>query len=156
MFANGRLPMAAAARGANTTFYLAKVPPTNAGRSLSIQFFDVGDANVAGTLTILRPADATGSAWSCTLQPPPGRQRQPPTRPASTGLRPHERAVDERLPGLAHDGPGGGALGNYSCSPATATGCWVRILFSYPPTDAVLDHTVWEAGVAGDPVRLIE
>ncbi len=52
---------------ANTTsstpeFNLIRVLPGGAGKTLIFTFFDVGDAATSGTMTVLRPTDATGSA----------------------------------------------------------------------------------------------
>ena len=96
VFANGRLPMHAASKGANTTFYLAKVGPENAGRKLSVDLYDVGDAAATGTITIQRPAGAgerpgrapgrapAVSMTRMTFPRPRGAPSQGSTRPTAT------------------------------------------------------------------------
>ena len=47
---------------ASPIFNLVRVLPGAAGKSLVFKFFDVGDAASSGTMTVLRPTEATGSA----------------------------------------------------------------------------------------------
>ena len=45
--------------GATSTFNLVRVIPAAASKNLIIDFFDVGDASAAGTITVLPPLDRT-------------------------------------------------------------------------------------------------
>jgi hypothetical protein len=153
VFANGRLPMAVAAQGANTTFYLAKVGPEQAGRTLSVEFWNVGDAAASGSIEIQRGAGATGSAFSCSFTRV--KKDNGPDTPGASGCHPHERQPGHRIPGQQDDGARTDPLELRlrHLEPELL----VRIVFSSPASGGeALDHTVWSAGVVGDPVRLIE
>lgn len=154
VYANGRMALHAGFAQANTTFYIAKVGPEQAGRTLTVEFFDVGDASVSGTLTIQKPVGSTGSAFTCAFRRVRGSDGVADT-PAGSGCS---------LTNVNSSNGYQGSLttafvsipSNYSCDPNTATGCWVTILFAYPSGGSVSDHTTWNAGVLGDPVRLVE
>ena len=45
---------------------------------------------------------------------------------------------------------------DYTCNFNDPTGCFVRVLIDYPSGSKVFDHTTWSAGVANDPLRLLE
>ncbi len=76
----GRIGIYANSPAANTTFYLARVLPGAKGRTLVLNFFDVGDAAQAGAITVLPPTDANigGAFAGCTYTPPPGNSTGPP------------------------------------------------------------------------------
>lgn len=154
VFANGRMALHAGFAQANTTFYVAKVGPEQAGRTLTVELFDVGDASVAGTLTFVKPAGSTGNAFSCTFRRVRGDNGTTDT-PASSGC-----ALTNVNSSSGYQGSLTTAFiaipTNYSCDPATATGCWVTVTFTYPSGGSVSDHTTWSAGILGDPVRLVE
>src|SRR6185295_10573266 len=52
------------ATGASSQFHLIRVLPGAAGNFISFSFFDVGDATGSGSITVVPPADATGSITS--------------------------------------------------------------------------------------------
>ena len=162
--ARGRMAIYANASGANTVFYLARVLPGAAGRTLAIRFFDTGDAAQAGTIRILPPTDATvqgqGALTSfsgCRYTPPPGGSTGPPWgTPTATGSGCSVSGV--------HSGTWNGQWvewfvpipSGYSCTFSSATGCWVRLQFQYPSGVSVFDTTTWTASIGGNPVRLVE
>lgn len=162
--ARGRMAIYANASGANTIFYLARVMPGAAGRSLAIKFFDTGDAAQAGTITILPPTDASvqgvGALMSfegCTYTAPPGPSTGPPwgtatpTAPGCSVSGVHSSTWDGQWVEWNVPIPPG-----YSCAYTTPTGCWVRIRFQYPGGISVYDTTTWTASIGGNPVRLVE
>ena len=104
-FANGRLPIAAAARGANTTFYLAKVGPEQAGRTLSVEFFDVGDTVATGTITINKGVGSGGSGFTCSFTRIDMNNNNKPAD--LLGLPAPERQPGYRLPGQQDHRAGG-------------------------------------------------
>ena len=61
----GRLPIYANAEPANTNFYLARVPPYDAGRTLRVNLYDISDVGDSGTMQILPPAEVGGTFSLC-------------------------------------------------------------------------------------------
>jgi Flp pilus assembly protein TadG len=157
IYGAGRIGIYANSPAANTTFYLARVLPGAQGRTLVLNFFDVGDAAQAGTLTVLPPPDSNvGSAFAgCTFTPPPGNSTGPPWGPfqaTSSGCTItnvsnatfNGQWIQMRIP-IPND---------YSCNYADPLGCWLGVNFAFPA--AVQDTTTWSAQLTGDPVRLIQ
>jgi hypothetical protein len=157
LFAQAAMGIYANADEADINFHLARVPTGSAGRFLHLRFFDVGDAACCGTLQILPPTDArdtiTGSLIpsfsGCTYsQPPSGGMVPTPgsnCRITSVSTTNYQgQFIDMVIPIPA----------TYSCTDASAGGCWVRIRFQF--SDGVHDATTWSAWMEGDPVRLIE
>ena len=145
--------------GANTTFYLARLPEGAPGRTLIVNFFDVGAASQPGTLTVQPPPDSNvGASFSgCTYTAPPGDSAGPPWGTFSntssncsiSGVQTplfNGQWVTYRVPIPA----------NYTCNYQDPTGCWTRVNFSFPNLTSVQDTTTWTAQIQGDPVRLIE
>ncbi|MFM7064900.1 MAG: pilus assembly protein TadG-related protein, partial [Actinomycetes bacterium] len=142
--ARGRLPVFANANGASIQFYVARVLPDAAGRTLRINLFDMGESTLAGTLRVLGPAEYQGTFSGCTI-----------TR--------DDRAALSTTPSLCQlnnvqsSGGYNGRLvtmdvpvpADYACAPSTATGCWVRIQASYPTGAKVNDATTWTAALLG-------
>jgi len=162
--ARGRMSIYANASGADTVFYLARVLPGAAGRSLAVRFFDTGDATLPGTVTILPPVDATAegrgalaSFSGCTYTPPPGSSHGPPWGAAVA------TAGGCSVSDVAYDPWNGQWVewfvpipSGYDCAYGSATGCWVRIRFQYQSGATVSDTTTWTASIDGNPVRLVE
>ena len=149
--ARGRLPIFANANGANTQFYVARVLPYDAGRTLRINLFDMGESSQAGTLRVLGPTEYTGTISGCTI-----------TRDDNAALSTTPSLC--QLNNVLSSGGYNGRLltidvpipANYTCSSASATGCWMRIQASYPVGASVNDATTWSASILGNPVRLVE
>lgn len=154
LFADGRLPIYANARGADTRFYLARVLPGSDGRRLKIEFFDVGDASQPGTITVLPPPDATVAGSPITQF-----SNCPYSGPAGSGT-----LASCSLPGVSSGTGYNGKVTQvtvpipnaYSCLSANPQGCWVRVRFTYPAGTNVNDTTTWLAKLEGDPVRLTQ
>ena len=148
-FARGKLPIYANANAANTTFYLARITPNDAGRTLRITLFDMGDASQAGTLQILPPAEYASTISGCTFARDDGGSLSYSGSTCelynvSAGNGFNGRIVDVDIP-IPED---------YTCSIASATGCWFRVLADFP--SVVQDTTTWSATILGNPVRLVE
>jgi len=160
VYGNGRMGAYANATGANTQFYLTRVLPGEAGKTLILNFFDTGDAGQAGTLQVLPPADSNVSGGlfsSCTYTAPPGNSTGPPwgsfsatvsgckiTNVSTTNF--NTQWVTWQIP----------IPTSYTCDPSSATGCWVRLKFVYPDGTSVQDTTTWSAYILGEPVRIIQ
>ena len=149
--ARGRLPIFANASGANTQFFVARVLPYDAGRTLRINLFDMGESSQAGTLRILGPTEYTGTISGCTITRDDNAVLN--TTPslcrlnnvlASGGYNGRLLTIDVPIPA------------NYTCSSSSPTGCWMRIQASYPVGATVNDATTWSASILGNPVRLVE
>ena len=81
VYGNQKMGAYANATGANTQFYLTRVLPGEAGKTLVLNFFDTGDASQPGTLAVLPPADSnvTGGVFAnCLYTQPPGNATGPP------------------------------------------------------------------------------
>jgi hypothetical protein len=157
IYGNGRIGIYANSPAANTTFYLARVLPGAKGRTLVMNFFDVGDAAQAGAITVLPPTDGNvGGAFSgCTYTPPPGNSTGPPWGTQTSTLSGcridnvssatfNGQWVQFRIP----------IPDTYSCNYNDPFGCWIRVNFAFPA--AVQDTTTWSAQLTGDPVRIIQ
>ena len=164
LFARGRMSVYANAVGANTVFYLARVLPGAAGRTLAVKFFDTGDAADSGTITILPPTDATAAGGGpltsfsgCTYTAPRGNSTGPPWGGrSSTGS-------GCSVSGVHRNNWNGQWIewyvpipSGYSCDFADATKCWVRIRFQYGSGVSVTDTTTWTASLDGNPVRIVD
>ena len=151
--ATGKLPIYVNA-GTDSTpnFYLARITPTAANRTLRLEFYDIGDVggtNASVNLQVVPPPDANvGSTFSdCTFQ------RDNSTAVTSsnctfTGMT--SGNYNGRMVSLSIPIPG-----NYDCDFGDDGGCWIRVRLSFnnaTPTDT----TTWSASIDGDPVRLIE
>lgn len=155
--AKGRLPIFANASGADTRFYLARIMPNDAGRTLRVRLFDMGDASDAGELQVLPPrgpgeysesdvfsncefSKDTGTITSsdivkstCTLK-----------NVNSSKYNGREIVIDVPIPS------------NYTCNDAVPTGCWIKIKAKYNAGVVVNDITTWSAAILGNPIRLVE
>ena len=147
--ARGRLPIYANADAANTTFFLARVLPFDAGRTLRITLFDMGDASQAGTLQIIPPPEyaATFSGCSFTRNDGATLTTTPSTCTMSNvssgnGFDGRSVTVDIPIPS------------NYTCNVAVGTGCWIKVRAAFPA--GVTDTTTWSAAILGNPIRLVE
>jgi hypothetical protein len=143
----GRLPIYNNATGAETNFYLARVLPYDAGRTLRISLFDISDVGQSGTMQIIPPeeygSNFSGCAFSndtnksmsysastCTLTVPNGHY--------------NERNVTVDVP-IPND---------YTCDEDDPLGCWIQVFAKFGgPTS---DTTTWSAAILGNPIRLVE
>jgi Flp pilus assembly protein TadG len=163
VYGNQKMGAYANATGANTQFYLTRVLPGEAGKTLVLNFYDTGDASQAGTLAVLPPADSNVSGGvfaNCLYTQPPGNATGPPwgtfgntasgckiTGVSSSGTPSYNgQWVTWEIP----------IPSTYTCNTASATGCWTKLQFVYPAGTSVSDTTTWSAYILGEPVRLIQ
>jgi hypothetical protein len=148
--ARGRLPLFTNADGANAEFYLARVMPYDAGRTLRISLFDMGDVSGgAGTLQILPPAEYASTFSGCSFSRDGGGSLSVNAGTcklsnvsASNGYQGKVVTIDVPIPG------------DYDCNEASGLGCWVKVLADFP--GGVNDVTTWSAAILGNPIRLVE
>jgi len=163
VYGNQKMSAYANATGANTQFYLTRVLPGEAGKTLVLNFYDTGDASQPGTLAVLPPADSNvpGGAFSgCLFTLPPGNSTGPPWGSFSA------TAVGCKITGVSNTGANSyngqwvtweiPIPSNYTCTEASATGCWLKLQFVYPNGTNVTDTTTWSAYILGEPVRIIQ
>jgi hypothetical protein len=159
IYGNQKMGIYANAVGADTRFYLTRILPGNAGHTLVLQFFDVGDASQPGTISVLPPPDsnvAGGQFSGCQYTAPPGNSTGPPwgtlvDTNANCTISVNNASFngqwvtfDVRIPS------------DYTCNDSDPLGCWTRLRFTYPSTTNVSDTTTWQAYMLGEPVRLIQ
>ncbi len=145
--ARGRFPIYANADSANTNFYLARVMPYDAGRTLRVSLYDISDVASSGTMQILPPPEfaatfsgcafsndtnksMTFNAGTCTLTVPKDYY--------------NERSVTVDIP----------IPDNYNCDTDSNLGCWIKVRAAFG--GAVQDTTTWSAAILGNPIRLVE
>jgi len=163
VYGNARMGAYANATGANTQFYLTRVLPGEAGKTLVLNFFDTGDASQAGTLAVLPPADSNvsgGAFANCTYTQPPGNSTGPPWGTFSA------TASGCKITGVSASGnPSYNGQwvtwelpipNDYTCNASDPLGCWTKLQFIYPNGTSVNDTTTWSAYILGEPVRLIQ
>ena len=117
--------------------------PGAAGKTLVFSFFDVGDAASNGTLTVLRPTDATGSALSgCAAS---GFKTQALPACSLSGIR-SSSGWNGQSETIAVPIPPKQGSDYHS-----AGGCWFRVQVGFG-RGTVTDATTWSASISGDPV----
>lgn len=163
--AEGKLPLHNGSQGPSTTrFFLTRVPSGNSGRTLNLDFYDIGDAAGKVDLTIVDPINSSGLG-TCTFTRFQGNTNNSGNSDVGLGSA---TASGCTISGMTNN-QYNGRLTNvqipvptgYTCVPRPGfrTDCWIQVLVTYRDLSAsqlVFDHTVWDAGVIGDPVRLIE
>lgn len=146
--ADGRLPIYVNVT-AQSEFYLARITPDYQGKTLQLNFWDIGDiSNGSATVTVVPPGDASNPPTSCTFTRDGGAMRGVTTSGCTvSGMTSTD--YNNRLTQVTMPLPAG-----YSCNNASPSGCWfkVRITSTGSPTDT----TTWSANVIGDPVHLIK
>ncbi len=154
-----------------TKFHLARLLPGAPGRTLVLDFFDIGDSQGAtGTLQIVPPSDArTGGTMSngtpvggstlgafsnCKYTAPPGNSTGPPWSSTLTGM------TNCTITNVTQNNYQGQWVevtvpipDTYACNVNSAQGCWVLIAYQFNAD--VNDTTSWTAHIDGDPVRLV-
>ncbi len=163
VYGNQKMGAYANATGANTQFYLTRILPGEAGKTLVLNFYDTGDASQAGQLVVLPPADSnvTGGQFSdCLYTPPPGNATGPPWGTFSATASGCKITNVGNTTDPSYDAqwvtweiP---IPSNYTCTEASTTGCWTKLQFIYPDGTNVSDTTTWSAYILGEPVRLIQ
>ncbi|MEI6620590.1 MAG: pilus assembly protein TadG-related protein [Actinomycetes bacterium] len=151
----GRVTVYANAPGSKAEFYLARVGSGSAGRRLTLSLFDAGDADRAGTITILPPTGSDVSppgfapacqGWGSVVGSPAApsdlSECALPNVSVSTGWNGKTQIVTMPIPA------------NYTCNDRDPAACWFKIRFSYP--GGTFDTTSWWSALGGDPVRIID
>jgi hypothetical protein len=144
--------------GVSTSFYLARILPGDAGHTLTLALFDVGDGSSSGTpgtLTIVPPTDGTNNGGSlslsgCTMQLGSGSSyvaTNGSTGCQVTGVTSSSYA--NKWLTIQVPIPSG-----YSCTVATASNCWFKINYQF--SGYIDDTTSWTASLGGDPVRIVQ
>lgn len=148
-----RMPIFVNANSAVAEFNLIRVLPAAKGQFIDFNYFDAADAvnTGAGTFTVVRPTDATGSITATPF--PAGCRAAGPVNSAAlvncsvtvTNATHNGRNQTMSIP-IPPD---------YDCNEASPGGCWFRVRLDYNGLQ-VTDVTTWDAEIVGNPVRLIE
>ncbi len=152
LFALGTMAIDSNVPGADARLDLARITPEYAGQTLEIQLWDVGDASTAGEYTLLPPieVEATNPFSNCrfsnTKSSWPGD-----ADPSDCAVNVNYTNMNGNLLTALVEIPD-----DYTCNFSDPTGCFIRVLIDYPDGAKVFDHTTWSAGVANDPLRLLE
>ncbi len=149
IFARGKLPIYANATAADTRFYLSRITPNDAGRTLRISLFDMGDAASPGTLQILPPTEFGSSISGCTFSRNDGASLSGNAGTCTLSNVSTNNGYNGRIVTIDIPIPS-----NYTCATSSQTGCWFRVLGDFP--GGVNDTTTWSATILGNPVRLVE
>ena len=157
IFGDGKMGVYANVGGGTLTqFYLARLLPNDAGHTLVLSLFDIGDASASGSLTIVPPPDAkegssgvvldgctmqlgTGSAFTSTNGATPC---QVTGVQSTSGYQGKWLTIQIPIPG------------NYTCDISNSANCWFRINYLF--TGGIADTTSWTASLGGDPVRIVK
>lgn len=147
--AYGRMPIYANADSASSTFNLIRVLPGAGGKTMLFTFFDLGDADKSGTVTVQKPTDSNlpANLSGC----------------SASGYKVFSSLTNCSLSGLSSSAGWNGKTetiavpipSSYTCTSTSAGGCWFRVQVSFSGGH-VTDTTTWTANITGDPVRLVE
>ena len=147
--ARGRLPLFTNADSASASFYLARVLPSDAGRTLRISLFDMGDVSSgSGTLQILPPTEFASTFSGCQFTLDGGTPASNASTckvsnvSASNGYQGKVLLIDVPIPTT------------YTCTSSSATGCWIKVKADF--SGGVNDVTTWSAAILGNPIRIVE
>jgi Flp pilus assembly protein TadG len=164
IFGSSRIGIFANADSNTTEFYLARVMPSAVTRTLKLDFYDIGDAGAAGTVSVLPPSgNAIASFGVCKYTAPPGNSTGPPW--ASSYSTTDSSCT---VPLTGSSGAGGFVSdfngqwvsvlvtipSSYTCNQSDPFDCWLRIRYSL--SGGVHDVTTWKASLDGQPVRLVK
>jgi Flp pilus assembly protein TadG len=160
--ATGRLPMFVGAVAANTEFFLTRVPPATNGSFIEVSFWDVGDGAGNGHIQVLPPIEYMNSDGTygpagtnvfrdCIWEDTIGTTGGTPNPGNNCTLDNVNGTFNGDLVTVYVPIPA-----DYNCAVASNLGCWVKLRFQWDAGADVFDHTVWSAGLSGDPIRLVE
>jgi hypothetical protein len=150
----GHLPIYMNRISPSAEFYLARIVPEAAGKTLQLIFWDMADLSgtgVSATFTLIPPADASGTPFQCSFSrdgttPPPGAVISGCSASNITNANYNGRNMIVRIP----------IPGNYSCDVEDPNGCWTKVRVQVVGSGAsAADTTTWSASMTGDPIRLI-
>jgi hypothetical protein len=146
----GHLPIYMNELGAVAEFYLARITPEVAGKTLHLTFWDMADVR-GGTASVelISPPDATVPLDGCRFRrdggPIVGATVSGCTIAGITTNDYNGRNVMVRIPIPA----------DYDCDVDDPFGCWTKVSVDVSTGNRPADTTTWSAVMLGDPVRLI-
>ena len=153
-FARGRFPIYANTGSADIQFFLARVPPSSGERILEVTFFDVGDAAVPGTLSVVPPpgALAGGAFTTCeyTLAGVPLTSTNCEVTGVLDAYGYGEQLVEATVRIPSQNDP----VNPYWCDVSNPNDCWVTVRAQF--SGGMTDATTWTASLIGDAVRLLD
>jgi len=150
----------------STKFYVVRIPTAARGHILVLNFYDIGDANSTGTLTIVPPPDSNigasfpDNACTWTGNTTNGAIGYAPNTP-SDPWGPLTGIAGCTIPGVNNVAGSWNAQwstvripipASYTCNDSDPNGCWITINYLF--SGVVHDVTSWNAFLIGDPVRL--
>ena len=141
-------------------YAVVRVPSTDHGQTLRLNFFDIGDANSAGTITIAPPADSNvGSAFADSVCTWTGNSTSGAAgfalNTAAAPWGPFTGITGCTIPGVSAAGTWNAQWStvkvaippNYTCNDSDPAGCWITINYLF--AGAVRDATSWTATLNG-------
>jgi hypothetical protein len=146
----GHLPIYMNQQGAVAEFYLARITPETAGKTLQLTFWDMADiGGQSAAFELLSPSDATVPLDDCTFS----RDPSPLVGVTTSGCR---------IQGITTANYNGRNVivmipipPGYNCAVDDPAGCWTKVRVDVSTGGDVRDTTTWSATMTGDPVRLI-
>jgi Flp pilus assembly protein TadG len=143
IFGAGKISLFNNVPAGSSTFNVLRLDSSTAGRVLSLQLFDIGDATAPVTVQLLQP-DSNSPFASCTgIGPFNGALSNcsVTTTAARNGGR--WQTIQAPIPA------------NYACSDdRDQAKCWVKVRLTTSSGQA--DTTTWSASLSGDPLRIVE
>ncbi len=133
-------------------FHMARIGSQNAGRVITFNMFDLGDAEAGrvGSVRLLAPTDSVGFAGS---RIPSCQGRGVVNRQLTDCLIPNVRYTqfNGKSQELRVTMPA-----NYRCNDTDPAGCWFRVNMKFDGDGRVFDATSWSVDPVSSPVRLIK
>jgi Flp pilus assembly protein TadG len=160
----------------NSQFYLARVGPEFAGKTLDVDLWDPGDAAGTATMTVIPPSGNATCTWSSEL----GQGYSSSSLPPGNGVGNAPSATSSQTTPISpcaivtHSGStsyfnglwlkikvpipanyGTSTYPNCTASDTAPLDCWWKINYNFS-TNGSTDNTVWRAAVEGDPIHLTQ
>ncbi len=141
----------------DTTFFLARVAPSYAGRTLVVELYDPGDTggeeSQVNEIFLVDPgSDSLKGAWTGGCRISIRRNGQTDFGPAATTPAGTQCSIDATRPVNDYDGDWLRVEVDLPES-YTCTDCWWKIRYEY--NGSVSDTTTWRAFISGSPLRLV-
>jgi len=137
----------------NVRFPLAQIPAEYAGQTVQLEFYDVGDADRSGTMTVASEVGSmTAGGGSCKYSISTGIKSYGPVQSSPGCKVPMTASDDGKNIKFQWTVPT-----SYNCTPTDASrngGCWTYVQMFYPPGSVPDDFTTWTMDMPGYPVRL--
>jgi Flp pilus assembly protein TadG len=149
IFGSGKVALYNNVSAGATRFYLTRLDTGTAGKTLSLQFFDLADSTAPVTVTVEQPDSsslAPGQPFAKCDASGPITQLNIASCSIVTKLSTHGGKWQTIRVAIPVD---------YKCNADTDQAkCWVKVKLS--TTSSQSDTTTWTAGLDGDPVRIVE